>query len=55
MFKTLFRRQTQERHALGLYALAVGQARQPDCYAGVGVADRLDASFEVYTRHVLLL
>lgn len=55
MFKTLFRRQTQERHALGLYALAVEQARQPDFYARLGVADRIDARFELYTLHVLLL
>ncbi|MNE14414.1 Ubiquinol-cytochrome C chaperone [compost metagenome] len=55
MFKTLFRRQTQERHAQGLYALAVEQARQPDFYARLGVADRIDARFELYTLHVLLL
>lgn len=55
MFKTLFRRQTQERQAQGLYALAVEQARQPDFYARLGVADRIDARFELYTLHVLLL
>lgn len=55
MFKTLFRRRTQERQAQGLYALAVEQARQPDFYARLGVADRIDARFELYTLHVLLL
>lgn len=55
MFKTLFRRQTQERHAQSLYALAVEQARQPDFYVQLGVPDRIDARFELYTLHVLLL
>ncbi|WP_427792327.1 ubiquinol-cytochrome C chaperone family protein [Brevundimonas diminuta] len=56
MFKTLFRRQqTQERQAQALYALAVDQARQPDFYAQLGVQDRIDARFELYTLHVLLL
>lgn len=38
-----------------LYALAVAQARQPVFYARMGVADRIDARFELYTLHVLLL
>lgn len=55
MFKTLFKRQTQDRHVQALYALAVDQARQPDFYTRLGVADRIDARFELYTLHVLLL
>ena len=55
MFKTLFKRQTQDRHVQALYALAVEQARQPAFYASLGVADRIDARFELYTLHVLIL
>lgn len=43
------------RHGEALYALAVGQARQPAFYTDLGVADRIDARFELYTLHVLLL
>lgn len=38
-----------------LYAHAVAQARQPGFYTALGVADRIDARFELYTLHVLLL
>lgn len=38
-----------------LYARAVAQARQPAFYVDLGVADRIDARFELYTLHVLLL
>lgn len=38
-----------------LYALAVQQARAPAFYTTLGVADRIDARFELYTLHVLLL
>ncbi len=38
-----------------MYALAVEQARQPDFYTALGVADRIDARFELYTLHVLIL
>ncbi|WP_339914871.1 ubiquinol-cytochrome C chaperone family protein [uncultured Brevundimonas sp.] len=38
-----------------LYALAVTQARDPGFYTTLGVADRIDARFELYTLHVLLL
>ncbi|MDA1321838.1 MAG: ubiquinol-cytochrome C chaperone [Proteobacteria bacterium] len=55
MFKTLFKRQSQDRQVQALYALAVEQARQPDFYTHLGVADRIDARFELYTLHVLLL
>ena len=55
MFKSLFRRRPIERQALDLYALAVEQARQPVFYTDLGVQDRIDARFELYTLHVLLL
>lgn len=55
MFKTLLRRRPLERQALDLYALAVEQARQPDFYTQLGVSDRIDSRFEIYTLHVLLL
>ena len=38
-----------------LYERAVNQARQPDFYTTLGVADRIDARFELYTLHALLL
>lgn len=38
-----------------LYAAAAAQARQPAFYTTLGVEDRIDARFELYTLHVLLL
>ncbi|MBC6980835.1 ubiquinol-cytochrome C chaperone family protein [Caulobacter sp. 17J80-11] len=38
-----------------LYAAAVAQARQPEFYLDLGVEDRVDARFELYTLHVVLL
>lgn len=55
MFKTLFKRKVTDRHALDLYVHAVNQARQPAFYTDMGIADRIDARFELYTLHVLLL
>lgn len=55
MFKSLFRAKPVDREALDLYALAVEQARQPVFYTDLGVEDRIDARFELYTLHVLLL
>ena len=55
MFKSLFRPKPVERDALELYAKVVDQARQPVFYTDLGVADRIDARFEIYTLHVLLL
>lgn len=53
MLKSLFR--TRQRPGPDLYEAAVAQARKPDFYAAMGVADRIDARFELYTLHVLLL
>lgn len=38
-----------------LYAVAVEQARRPEFYRELGVVDEIDARFELYTLHVLLL
>ena len=55
MLKTLFRKRPTETVADRLYAAAVAQARRPEFYTALGVADRIDARFELYTLHVLLL
>ncbi len=55
MLKNLFRSRSAERPGLALYANAVEQARRPDFYTALGVADEIDARFELYTLHVLLL
>lgn len=55
MLRNLFRQRPDERQGDALYALAVEQARQPAFYTALGVADRIDARFELYTLHVLIL
>ncbi|HZW17020.1 MAG TPA: ubiquinol-cytochrome C chaperone family protein [Brevundimonas sp.] len=55
MLQNLFRTRPRERLGEPLYELAVRQARDPGFYTRVGVADRIDARFELYTLHVLLL
>ncbi len=55
MLQNLFRTRPRERLGEALYELAVRQAREPAFYTGLGVADRIDARFELYTLHVLLL
>ena len=55
MLQNLFRPRTSARLGEPLYDLAVRQARQPGFYTALGVADRIDARFELYTLHVLLL
>ncbi len=55
MLRNLFRQRPDERQGDALYALAVEQARQPVFYTTLGVADRIDARFELYTLHVLIL
>lgn len=54
MLQNLFRNR-RERLGDGLYELTVRQARDPGFYTALGVADRIDARFELYTLHVLLL
>ncbi|MGZ9113487.1 MAG: ubiquinol-cytochrome C chaperone family protein [Brevundimonas sp.] len=55
MLQNLFRTRPRERLGQPLYELAVRQARDPRFYTQLGVADRIDARFELYTLHVLLL
>lgn len=55
MLKQLFRPRPQARQAEALYALVVDQARQPAFYTALATPDRIDARFELYTLHVLLL
>jgi cytochrome b pre-mRNA-processing protein 3 len=55
MLQNLFRTRPRVRLGQPLYEAAVRQARDPAFYTGLGVADRIDARFELYTLHVLLL
>ncbi|CAN5210651.1 ubiquinol-cytochrome C chaperone family protein [soil metagenome] len=64
MLMSLFKKRPSFRNAgeaVGepLYAALAAQARQPAFYrpppGGLGVADRIDARFELYTLHALLL
>lgn len=54
MLKRLFRSRDRTRPD-ALYAAAAAQARTPTFYTDLGVDDRIDARFELYTLHVLLL
>jgi cytochrome b pre-mRNA-processing protein 3 len=55
MLQNLFKSRPPERIGLSLYSRAVDQARQPGFYTALGVSDEIDARFELYTLHVLLL
>lgn len=55
MLQNLFRTRPRERLGQSLYEAAVRQARNTDFYTRLGVDDRIDARFELYTLHVLLL
>ncbi|WP_339872267.1 ubiquinol-cytochrome C chaperone family protein [uncultured Brevundimonas sp.] len=55
MLKKLLRSRPAALDGDALYARAVTQARRPDFYTRLGVDDRIDARFELYTLHVLLL
>lgn len=55
MLQRLFRTRPRARLGPLLYEAAVSQARDPNFYTRLGVADRIDARFELYTLHVLLL
>jgi cytochrome b pre-mRNA-processing protein 3 len=55
MLQKLFRPSVRNRIGEALYERAVLQARNPGFYRDLGVADRIDARFELYTLHVLLL
>ena len=55
MLRNLFKSRPSRQAAERLYAAAAAQARRPALYAEMGVPDRIDARFELYTLHVLLL
>lgn len=55
MLKNLFKPRPGARIGDEIYALAVNQARNAGFYTRLGVADQIDARFELYTLHVLLL
>lgn len=55
MLRTLFRSGPSRTLIDTLYGHAVARARTPVFYVRMGVADRIDARFELYTLHVLLL
>lgn len=55
MLKNLFKPRPGARVGDEMYALAVNQARNTGFYTRLGVADQIDARFELYTLHVLLL
>jgi cytochrome b pre-mRNA-processing protein 3 len=55
MLKSLFRKRQAQNVGDPLYATVAAQARQPAFYTDLGVADRIDARFEIYTLHALLL
>lgn len=55
MLQNLLRPRASRKAGERLYASAVSQARQPEFYARLGVPDQIDARFELYTVHVLLL
>ena len=55
MLENLLRPRLSRQAGERLYAAAVDQARHPGFYTTLGVPDRIDARFELYTLHVLLL
>ena len=55
MLRNLFRPRPDAWNPEAFYAQAAGQARRPEFYTRLGVEDRIDARFELYTLHVLLL
>jgi cytochrome b pre-mRNA-processing protein 3 len=55
MLQGLFKARPQKAKGERLYASAVAQARRPELYAALGAPDRIDARFELYTAHVVLL
>lgn len=55
MLKSLFRPRAARLSGDALYAQAVARSRDPRFYLDLGVPDEIDARFELYTLHVLLL
>lgn len=55
MLKRLFQPRPGKTAGEALYLAAVAQARDPRIYLDLGAPDRIDARFELYALHVLLL
>lgn len=55
MLQMLFRQRPEAGQARDLYLAVTRQARSREFYTTLGVPDRIDARFELYTLHVLLL
>lgn len=55
MLRQLFGAKPKRDLGEHLYAQAVEQARSPAFYTALGVSDRIDARFELYVVHVLLV
>lgn len=55
MLNRLFRPRQARIAGEALYAGLVDQARRPELYRDLGVADRIDARFELYVLHLSLL
>ena len=55
MLRQLFGAKPKRDLGEHLYAQAVEQARSPAFYTALGVSDRIDARFELYVVHALLI
>jgi cytochrome b pre-mRNA-processing protein 3 len=55
MLKRLIKPRPAKAAGQALYLQAVAQARTPEFYRDLGAPDRIDARFELYALHVLLL
>jgi cytochrome b pre-mRNA-processing protein 3 len=55
VFAGLFARRTVGAGGRALYASAAAQARNPELYRHMGIADTVEGRFEAFTLHVALL
>ena len=55
ILQKLFKRGSGRIAGERLYEAAIGQARQPGFYSGLGVPDTVEGRFELYTLHVVLV
>lgn len=55
LLERLFRPRPTREAGKALYAAAVGQARMPALYQGLGAPDTAEGRFEIYSLHVMLL
>ena len=55
ILQKLFKRGPNRIAGEKLYQAAIGQARQPGFYSGLGVPDTVEGRFELYTLHVVLV